>query len=374
MFESLDIFTLGLCSTLANGAFGAVFFTLWRRWPGERHLLHWAMSGWVYAAVLIAFYSPLGNSLFATGILFALVGLSDVLVVSGLNHLDGQPPFRRWMAIPLLPASLGYLIPALFGLDEGSALAEAGEALGLGLAMGSCGIAVLHEGRGITASAGRRIAGFALLAYLPAYLTVVIVGIWFPESSAMLLRIPMMADQLLLSILNLGLLAIPAERAQERLQLAASRDPLTGVWNRDGLARLGPDLLRAGGAVIAIDIDHFKAINDEHGHRSGDDVLIAVASAAEGFVERQGGAVFRTGGDEFVAIVPRCDAVGGQRIADRLLQAEGDGSELPRWTLSIGIALVQRDAPVVDDAIKSADDALYRAKTLGRNRAQLIAI
>jgi hypothetical protein len=54
MIPSLDIFTLGLCSTLASSAFGAVFFVLWRRRPEERYLLHWAMSSWIYAVILVA--------------------------------------------------------------------------------------------------------------------------------------------------------------------------------------------------------------------------------------------------------------------------------------------------------------------------------
>ncbi|RVT94356.1 GGDEF domain-containing protein [Sphingomonas crocodyli] len=199
----------------------------------------------------------------------------------------------------------------------------------------------------------------------------IVISLWYPQSSALLPRIPMLSDQLLLGILNLSLLAIPAERARERLQAAASRDPLTGAWNRDGLARFGADLVGPGAAVLAIDVDHFKAINDDHGHGSGDDVLVAVADTANSLVAPQKGAVFRIGGDEFLAILPRCDAAKSRQIADRLRRFDqGDG--LPDCTLSIGIALVETPTLDVEAAIRSADDALYRAKALGRDRIHLV--
>jgi diguanylate cyclase (GGDEF)-like protein len=369
MIPSLDIFTLGLCSTLASSAFGAVFFVLWRRRPEERYLLHWAMSSWIYAVILVALYSPAGHYLASATLLFALMGLTDILIVSGVYSFGGEQPFRRWMVVPVLATSLGHALPLLLHSPH----AEAWRALGLGIAMGLSGLAVMREGGRLSPSWGRRIAGGALLTYLPGYLCVIAMGLWFPQTQTMLPLIPMIADQMLLGVLNLGLLAIPAERAHEHLRTAASRDPLTGAWNREGLARFGPDLVQPGGAVIAIDIDHFKAINDAHGHGSGDQVLMAVADAAESLVRQRGGAVFRTGGDEFVAIVPRCDAAAGQRIADRLRHANDSDDGLPPWTLSIGIAIVGAKAPDVDDAIKCADEALYRAKAMGRNRAQLIA-
>ena len=100
-------------------------------------------------------------------------------------------------------------------------------------------------------------------------------------------------------------------------------------------------------------------------------MLVAVADAASILVTPQDGAVFRIGGDEFLAILPECDAAKGRQIADKLRRVD-DGDGLPDWTLSIGIALVETHALDVEAAIKSADDALYRAKALGRDRIHLV--
>ena len=372
MLQSLDIFTLGLCSTLASGAFGVVFFALWRRAPAERHLLHWALSSWFYGLVLVSLFTIARDSLPLGALFFMLMGFTDVLIVSGIHRFDGEVPFCRWMVIPVLAPMLGHSLPILLGSGDHSPLAEVSEAIGLAVAMGLSGLAVLRTRRGAATSRARTIAGLALLAYVPGYVAVIVITIWFPQSSALLPRIPMLADQLLLGVLNLGLLAIPAERAHERLRMAASRDPLTGAWNRDGLARLGADLLRPGGAVIAIDIDRFKEINDDHGHGSGDDVLVAVAKATSNLVAPRDGELFRIGGDEFVAILPKCDATEGRRLAERLRHSGEHASGLPDWTLSIGIALVEDQELDVETAIKSADEALYRAKALGRDRAHLV--
>jgi diguanylate cyclase (GGDEF)-like protein len=371
MLQSLDIFTLGVCSILASGAFGTVFFVLWQRRRSERHLLHWAWSNWLYAAVLLTlFVSGSGSPLVATAC-FALMGVSDVLVVSGVYRVDEARPLRSWMIIPPLATAMTHVMPALLGKQAGSVSADVIEALGLAVAIGLCGVAILQERGQLASSRGRRIAGFAMLAYLPGYAAVIVIRIWFPESSALLPRIPILSDQILLGLLNLGLLAIPNERAHERLRIAASRDPLTGAWNRTGLAMLGPSLLQAGGAVVAIDIDLFKAINDKYGHAAGDEVLVAVAEAARSLVEPMQGALFRIGGDEYIAIAPQCDAQEALHLADRLRRSAHGAPGLPPWTLSIGIALIGNGPMEVEQAIKCADMALYRAKALGRDRVQL---
>jgi diguanylate cyclase (GGDEF)-like protein len=371
MLHSLDIFTLGVCSMLASGAFGTVFFVLWHRRPPERHLLHWAWSNWLYVFVLLALYTS-GTGHPALGAIFlALMGLSDVLVVTGVYRAEEVRPFRLWMIIPPLAAASTHLAPAFLGEQNGSVVTDVIQALGLAIAMGLCGITVLREHGQLAPSRGRRIAGFAMLAYLPGYVAVIVIRIWFPESNALLPRIPIVSDQILLGILNLGLLAIPNERAHERLRIAASRDPLTGAWNRAGLANLAPHLLQSGGAVVAIDIDLFKSINDRHGHATGDGVLVCVAEAARSLVDPMHGALFRIGGDEFIAIVPKCNQQDAAYFADQLRRIAHGASGLPPWTLSIGIALIQTGPVDVEQAIKHADTALYRAKALGRDRVQV---
>jgi diguanylate cyclase (GGDEF)-like protein len=358
MFNLLDIFTLGICSILASSSFGTVFFALWKRRPSERHLLHWAMSNWVYAVVLLGlgFLHNVAVSL----LLFVLMGLSDVLVVSGVNRLDAEQPFRRWMLIPLVAPAIGYALPLIFGAAD-SALADISEAIGLAMAMGSCGLAVLRERPTYAASRGRRLAGLALMAYVVGYAVVIALRIWKPGLSELLPRIPMLLDQVLLGALNLGLLAIPTERAHQRLREAASRDPLTGLWNRNGIQELAPRLIQPGGAVIAIDIDHFKQINDRYGHAAGDKVLVVR------------GAAFRIGGDELVVIAPLCSAREGEAIANIVRQYCKADSSLPEWTISVGVTLLSEAGLTIEDAIRQADTALYEAKARGRDQVYIRA-
>ena len=158
-----------------------MFFALWRRDPAEKYLFHWALSSWIYAFVLVSLFAAQGHHLLLGTLLFALMGLTDILIVSGVYRLNGEPPFRRWMIIPVLAAPLGHSLPVIFGISDHSPLAEASEALGLAVAMGLSGLAVFRARSAIPASRGQRIAGLALLAYLPGYMAVVIISLWFPQ-------------------------------------------------------------------------------------------------------------------------------------------------------------------------------------------------
>ncbi|WP_442875922.1 diguanylate cyclase [Amycolatopsis sp. NBC_01488] len=173
---------------------------------------------------------------------------------------------------------------------------------------------------------------------------------------------------------------------KQQLQVAAVTDEKTGLLNTAGwhesavrehtrAQRRGP----AGGgfAVLMIDLDHFKRINDTYGHLTGDDVLAAVAVAISSSV-RQGDTVGRFGGEEFVVLLPgigRADVLG---IAERVRVAVGElnvvistGTGTVRvsgLSVSIGVASHPGAGPTLDDVLRSADAALYRAKEAGRNR------
>jgi diguanylate cyclase (GGDEF)-like protein len=158
----------------------------------------------------------------------------------------------------------------------------------------------------------------------------------------------------------------------------AEQDMLTGVLNRRAvLARLRSCFLSARAdrtalAVLFLDLDHFKHINDNYGHRTGDHCLRAVIApiAAE---LRLGDAFGRWGGEEFLVILPGADAQDAQAVAERIraciealpLMVSGTRIGL---TLSIGIAALDEGAATPEQLIEGADIALYRAKADGRNR------
>lgn len=145
-------------------------------------------------------------------------------------------------------------------------------------------------------------------------------------------------------------------------------DPLTLVANRRALAEL---LERPGeGTVLAVDVDHFKRINDTRGHDAGDAVLRALAERLLGSV-RGDDTVARTGGEEFVIVLPGASAEVGRRVAERILNAVrrepfavGSGEPLA-VTVSIGCASGRLEPA----CLTAADQALYRAKQGGRDRA-----
>ncbi|PZX48496.1 diguanylate cyclase (GGDEF)-like protein, partial [Cereibacter changlensis] len=168
---------------------------------------------------------------------------------------------------------------------------------------------------------------------------------------------------------------------ETRLVEQARRDGLTSLLNRrefDLRLEERMDSLAAGGAPFALllgDVDHFKQINDAHGHVTGDEVLRRVAQTLEANAPDAEN-TFRYGGEEFALILPDSSPEVAQQTAERLRRAIGELSPsdaaLPDVTMSFGLAFC--DAPLDPDAlVRAADAALYKAKAQGRNRVVISA-
>lgn len=162
-------------------------------------------------------------------------------------------------------------------------------------------------------------------------------------------------------------------RAESALAELALLDVLTGLPNRRVVMdRLGQIVERAPGedrlAVLFIDLDGFKAINDTYGHRAGDDALQFVARRL-GEVARETDLVARLGGDEFVMLCDNTSIQQATAIAQRVLAALATPEAAVPWTIgaSIGIAMADLDADA-SHLLSAADSAMYRAKVAGRNR------
>jgi diguanylate cyclase (GGDEF)-like protein len=183
------------------------------------------------------------------------------------------------------------------------------------------------------------------------------------------------------AVFNTGFLMLLTQRLLLKLRRTSRRDPLTGLENRGAidatLLHTWGQSARSGAsfAILLIDIDEFKRVNDSHGHAVGDQVLVHVAAAIQAQA-RQGDSVGRYGGDEFIIVAPQSSLAGAAQAAERLraaLQAEpihSRGSDL-RVTLSIGVAAREGNDLAVTDVLARADRALYKAKSKGRNRVQL---
>ncbi|MFI4969845.1 MAG: diguanylate cyclase [Lysobacterales bacterium] len=167
-------------------------------------------------------------------------------------------------------------------------------------------------------------------------------------------------------------------RYHEEIYQLATMDPLTGLYNRrQFLELLERELARTAShkrplALLIIDLDHFKSVNDLYGHPAGDVVLKQVAIALNADV-REECIVARIGGEEFAAVLPEQDLAQASAFAQRLCTAiaalelsEQAGPR--RVTVSIGVAVWQPGMAAVADLLRAADEQLYRAKQDGRNR------
>lgn len=177
--------------------------------------------------------------------------------------------------------------------------------------------------------------------------------------------------------LRQALAATVAQHRHEvgRLNTQSMTDPMTGLLNRRAMRERIDALVAAGEpfAVIALDLDHFKQINDTHGHPAGDQVLIAVAKALADSV-RQPDSPFRVGGEEFVALVPVASAQAARQAAERLRRNVA-GRAMPEGvgpvTVSVGVALWPQQGASPQAIIQRADQALYQSKQAGRDRVTL---
>ena len=167
------------------------------------------------------------------------------------------------------------------------------------------------------------------------------------------------------------------KRMQEELTRLATTDPLTGLNNRrrffEILEREWARSRRHSRpmSILMFDLDHFKNINDIHGHAVGDSVLVCLTAAAKD-VLRSEDILGRLGGEEFAVVLPEADRSTAEAIAERLRQRLGGISvDAPegtvRCTISVGVIQCRLAHESLDVALKRADDALYRAKRSGRN-------
>ena len=166
------------------------------------------------------------------------------------------------------------------------------------------------------------------------------------------------------------------EQQSEALVRLVNSDPLTGCLNRRALFDRAPAAFarhRSGGALLMLDIDHFKNINDTHGHAIGDAALVHFSELVKEAM-RANDELARLGGEEFAVLLPGAGVVEAREIAERIrarvearpLRVDG---VVISMTVSVGLALELDRRPLdLDDALRRADDSLYAAKRAGRNR------
>lgn len=362
-------------------------------WPKLGNPLSWSIAERCYAIALLMIVS--------TSIMF-------VAALAG-----GWPflPFPAELA-PQLPAAHGVALACWGVLAIASRIARRRESGGTGLAITTTALYA------VTLAAFTLVTGpFASPGWI-SYLGGAVVGyVLFPRwivlsgivlyavlvSGGALLRAPLVAPEVVfagldsamvirrtvssLAVFSLTFVVIAwiADRWRDRearYQRLASVDALTGLMNRRRFfAVAGHELVRSRRygsplSVILVDLDHFKRINDEHGHLIGDRALAHAARILASEI-RDVDTIARYGGEEFAILLPMTGTSGAKEVAERCARQLGDarlqvdGIAPLRVTASMGVASTEANDETLEDVLQAADAALYRAKQNGRDRVEI---
>jgi diguanylate cyclase (GGDEF)-like protein len=199
---------------------------------------------------------------------------------------------------------------------------------------------------------------------------------WNPsEMERQMLFLGTAVEQISLGLANL--------RLRDALRDQSIRDPLTGLFNRRYMEEsLEREIARAtrsatSVALLILDLDHFKNVNDTYGHAAGDHVLRELGYVLR-FRSRSEDVVARHGGEEFLLMLPGMDKIDAVQRAEELriaiseIQITDGGIDLPPVTVSIGVATFPDHGHTADELLRAADRALYKAKNAGRDRVMLV--
>lgn len=379
----LDMRTLWVVIVIVYVLLTGLQLTLWRAQRSETATLFWGM-GHLFSLIGAIFFilrgsAPdwlsigVGNTITAAGYLMSTAGL--------LRFAQRSVP---WLLIWLPPVMVGLLyvfVPA-FAQHAGPRVVLMATLLLL-VCIANFHIswrAQQHEPLRMRLIAMTALAIGAVFSIVRATVTV-----WYtppadfmdPSTTQPLL---MLIGLGLILLWNLSFMLMPGERLQNQLRRAAQDDALTNLLNRGGFSTLASRQIercrhaKQPSSVLLMDLDHFKRVNDTHGHDAGDRLLCAFAETVR-TQSRPTDLVARYGGEEFCALLPNASQQDALVIAERIrhhfsqVTIPVNGDEIGT-TVSIGVAEINA-TEAVDAALQRADQALYAAKREGRNRVTL---
>jgi len=378
--ETLDPRTIMLMTTLMCGAMSVVMFSVYRSFRHEvQGIGHWCAGLALLVAASILFSTrdllPQAVSLLSANTALILgIGLSML----GTEKFFGQPPSLRFYWFSCAAALAGIAWWLLVRADFSVRVAIF--SLTVFLFYARQALLVAHHGERHFSS-----FFFALLMLLQAgvVLSRGVVALLHGGASADLsvagtnASIYLAVANFMALLLTVGFMMMATRRLQNILERRSTHDPLTQVLNRRGFgavyerekARLRRH--RRPLALLSIDLDYFKAINDNHGHAVGDQVLTHVAGLISS-VLRETDCVARFGGEEFIVLMPDTAPHHALKVAERIchLLRHGERHALPACTVSIGVACQAAEHEELDHLLSRADAALYMAKENGRDRIE----
>ncbi len=379
----LDPFTL-LVLTAAMAAASALYLAAEWSSVRERSLLLWSAG---FAIVTVGSVLALLRS--SGYVLFGIWFPNGLLIVAHWFFLAGVAGFMRvrlphawwllavaWLAMLLLPdapwwskAMMGVqsLLIAVTTLRAGLLLHPQGGALSVGASQ--LRFVLLAHGLFYLAKAASTLAPDAFVNLASFRGAVILISLVEGVMAIMLLAMSMTGTE--------------RHRREERIAQIAARDPLTALDNRRALYLRAPLLLEQAspaspGALLLIDIDHFKQVNDLHGHDAGDRLLVTLSDLIRGALPH-GALAARLGGDEFVIVLRGVSGVTAQALGHNLREAFAQQARAMFATpqpvsLSIGASLFDQPDTELSDWLKRADEALYTSKRKGRDPMELVAL
>ncbi|WP_263147945.1 GGDEF domain-containing protein [Pseudomonas sp. RIT-PI-AD] len=378
---ALDAPTM-LTLTLALAAAAALYLAIEWRTVREPSLRFWSLG---FATITLGSTLALlrGSGLLLIGIWFAngLLVVAHGFFLVGVALFTGTRLSRAWyltlvawLALLLLPGEQAWpkimllvnsLLVALLTLRAGVLLRAHGGSLGAGAA----------QLRYVLLGHGLFYLVKAALAFVPG--TLIDLAAFRGE----IIQISLVEGVMAIMLIALSMTGTVRYRREKRIERLAARDPLTTLYNRRALEARAPHLLKDAsptrpGALLLIDIDNFKLVNDLHGHTAGDRLLVALSEMIRSLLP-EGALAARLGGDEFVIVLRNASsgriAQLGDVLRQRFHEATSQAFATPEAvTLSIGANLYDQPPASLAALIEQGDMALYESKRGGRNSIRLV--
>jgi len=373
----IDARTVFLLAGILSAFLAAIFYSLKRSYPPA--IL--GLGEWSLALSLVAIGGMLGFGLGTLPDILA-INLPRLLLPSGLllayigtQRFFGIVPRYGWWIVAIAVVVLAQLW-FTFVQPSFSARLFLAASLGTGL---FAAFANLIRKQGLH-SFGRSLTMLVLTATGTITLIRLVTMLAWPPGNSILDTSPqqtlyVIAFSFCILLLSVGLILIATERLHDELSYLAAHDSLTGALTRRHLNTTCSEELERSTrhghslALLVMDLDHFKAINDLHGHQLGDRVLVGFVKKVSALL-RKPDQLGRFGGEEFVALLPETNLDEALVVAERIRQACAlPGTEVG-CTVSIGVTVNKPSGDTVDTLFARADAAMYRAKSLGRNRVE----
>lgn len=362
----------------------AVLFAAWRFNPRVPGVGLWVLSYVCFSVGILllvgrAALSPWMSIVAAN----TIIALGNFLTLAGFRRYAGRPGPDRRLALAVLLGIAAFLAYYSF-VDPNYTARVVGFCGTVAVILGFCARDAFRVSE--ARHPARIFFGAVVSAHVAYYLFRVASGIaglqeFTIDGQPTGLALAVGFEAVVIGVLiALAVILLAAEHLSENLRKLSERDPLTEVFNRRAFMTLFDKAVsrtRRDGtplALLALDLDHFKKINDTRGHAAGDAVLRHFVRLAEKNLRAED-VLGRIGGEEFAVFLPGTPVEGARHIAERLrsecAQAEvlHDGAPI-RFTVSIGVSTAKPDTTAAD-LMQRADDALYAAKKAGRDRVEV---